>query len=331
MQFAEPVWLIVIVFALAPWLRAAWRPKMAWPTLEGFSQGAGTWSNRLRALPTIARMAAIGCIAVALARPQEVAGHTRVAGQGVAIVVVLDHSSSMKAQDFDAKAGRVSRLDAAKATLSRFVEGRRDDLIGLVVFANYPFLKSPLTLDHAFLVDTVRDLQTAAPGDDGTNIGNALVWALGALKDASPQKKVIVLLTDGQNKPAVANPYDPEAAARLAQKLGVTVHTIAIGQAGGIIQVPEEATKLPITGEVEGPDVEALRRIAHEGGGRAFVATDVHMLDEVFQTIDQLEKSPVRGTIRTRYRELFGPWVLAAVVLLAFDRLLSGGRMRRLP
>ena len=119
-------------------------------------------------------------LAVALARPQTVGGVTRIAGQGVAIVVALDQSSSMKAADFPADRGtrRISRLEAAKTTFTRFVEGRPDDLIGLVVFANYPDLACPPTLDHRSLVETVAAIGPARPGDDGTNIGDAIAGAL---------------------------------------------------------------------------------------------------------------------------------------------------------
>lgn len=331
MRLAEPAWLLLLVLALMPSLKALGRPKLAWPTLGGFAGARPAWGSRVRFLPPLVRALAVACLAVALARPQAIAGRTRVAGQGVAIVVALDNSSSMKAQDFDSARGRVSRLEAAKNTLTRFVEGRPDDLLGLVVFANYPFLKSPTTLDHEFLLSAVRSLQTASPSDDGTNIGDALAWALGALKDATTRKKVLILLSDGRNQPAVPNPLDPEAAAQLAQELGVTVHTIAIGQASGVVQHPEQETNLPITTEVAGPDLEQLAKIARAGGGLSFQATDAHMLDEVFGTIDRLEKSPVEGMIRTRYRELFAPWVATALVLLSVDRVLSAGRLRRLP
>lgn len=331
MRLAEPAWLFLLVLALVPCVRALRRPKLAWPTLGGFTGVRSTWANRVRFLPVLVRALAVACLVVALARPQAIAGRTRVAGQGVAIVVALDNSSSMKAQDFDSAHGRVSRLDAAKSTLTHFIEGRADDLIGLVVFANYPFLKSPTTLDHEFLLSEVRSLRTANPSDDGTNIGDALAWALGGLKDATTRRKVLILLSDGHNQPALPAPMDPEAAAHLARELGVTVHTIALGQADGVVQHPEETTKLPITTEVAGPDLEQLARIAQAGGGQAFQATNALMLDEVFGTIDRLEKSPVRGTIRTRYRELFAPWVATAVVLLAIDRFLSAGRLRRLP
>ncbi|MDR3636788.1 MAG: VWA domain-containing protein [Isosphaeraceae bacterium] len=331
MRLAEPAWLLLIGLAALPLLHALGRPKAPWPTLGGFARVRSTWRTRVRHLPVALRVLAIVCLAVAIARPQAIAGSTRIAGQGVAIVVALDQSSSMKAEDFDSVRGRVSRLDAAKETLARFVSGRADDPIGLVVFANYPFLRSPTTLDHTFLLGTIESLKTASPSDDGTNIGDAMAWALGALKETTTRRKVLVLLTDGRNQPAVSHPLDPLATAKLARELGVTVHTIAIGQAGGVIQLPEESTKLPITSEVAGPDVALLEKIAETGGGRAFRATDAHMLDDVFNTIDRIEKSPVRGTIQTRYRELFGPWVAVALALFVTDRLLSGGKLARLP
>jgi Ca-activated chloride channel homolog len=331
MRLSEPAWLVLWLFVPLPWLQARARPRIAWPSLIGFERTRPTWVDRLRNLPVALRALAIAFLVVALARPRTVGGTTRIAGQGVAIVVALDHSSSMNAVDFPSDQGPISRLDAARRTLAKFIEGRPDDLIGLVVFANYPDRKAAPTLDHAFLLESARALRSARPGDDGTNIGDAIALALGDLKQARPRKKVLVLLTDGRNEPAVPRPLDPEAAARLAHDLGITLHTIAIGQAGGIVRPHEADTRLNITSEVAGPDYDLLARLAKIGGGRAFAATNAHALDQVFQSIDALEKSPVRGEVRTRYRERYGPWVGSALVLLALDRFLSAGRLRRLP
>src|SRR5262249_14877709 len=159
-----------------------------------------------------------------------------------------DHSSSMNTIDFPAepksrsprdRPATIDRLDAARSTLIRFVEGRPDDLVGLVVFANEPDLACPPTLDHAFLADQARAVRPPRPDEDDTNIGDAIVWSLDALRAVSPQQKVLVLLTDGQNTPARragAAPIDPEAAAALGHELGVTLHTIAVGKAGGLLR-----------------------------------------------------------------------------------------------
>ena len=333
MRLAEPGWLILLTFVLLPWLFARSRTRVGWPTLDAF----GTVGRRGAAFKAAASFAfrglAIACVAVALARPQSVGGRSRVAGQGVAIVAAFDQSSSMITADFPAGPGlpQTSRIDAAKITLSRFVTGRPDDLLGLVVFANFPDLACPPTLDHAFLLDAVRAIRPARAGDDGTNLGDAIVWALGALNDAAARKKILVLLTDGRNSPAVPRPTDPEKAAALARSLGVVVHTIALGTRGGVVRAVEPVTKLPVTAEVDGPDLPLLERLAAAGGGRAFVAADADVLGRVFSTIDAMEKSPVRGEVRTRYREEYGTWVAIALALVVIDRTTAAGRLRRLP
>ena len=333
MHFAQPGWLWLLVFVPLPWLLDRARPRIAWPSLSGLPARHRVGWFWLRALPAILRGLAIGALAVALARPQTVGGITRIAGQGVAIVVALDHSSSMNAVDFPTDRGTrlISRLEAAKTTFTDFVEGRSDDLIGLVVFANYPELACPPILDHAFLLETTDAVRSALPGDDGTNIGDAMAVGLDALLAASPKKKVLVLLTDGNNEPAVPQPLDPEQAAILARDFGVTIHTIAIGRIGRGTQGLDPGMKLPVTADVEGPNLALMERLAQLTGGRAFAATDADALTEVFQTIDALEKSPVRGQILTRYNEHFAPWVGLALCLLILDRLLSLGRLRRLP
>ncbi|SIN89183.1 Ca-activated chloride channel family protein [Singulisphaera sp. GP187] len=331
MRLAEPGWLVLLVLAPLPWLLVRSRPRITWPTLGGFPRGGRIATAAMGGIPILLRAMAIVCMVVALARPQTVGGRTRIAGQGVAIMAVLDHSPSMTTEEADEGGSRITRLEAAKRTFARFVDGRPDDLIGLVVFANYPDRVSPLTPDHAFLLESARSIRPALPGDQGTNIGDAIALALEDLHAAPQRRKVLILLTDGQNSPAVPRPLNPEAAARLARELGITLHTIAVGQPGGIVREPEPVTKLDLIAEVDAPDYVLLRRLAKLGGGRAFEAANARELAHVFQTIDVLEKSPVQGEIRTRYREEYRPWVIAALALLAIDRLLSSGRWRRLP
>jgi Ca-activated chloride channel homolog len=279
----------------------------------------------------VLRGLAIGGLAVALARPQTVGGVTRIAGQGVAIVVALDQSSSMNAVDFPTDRGtrQISRLEAAKATFTRFVEGRSDDLIGLVVFANLPDLACPPILDRAFLIETVKSVHSARQPDNGTNIGYAIALGIDTLLAATPKKKVLVLLTDGNDEPAVPRPLDPEEAAVLARKLGVTLHTIAIGRIGGTVRNADPLR--PREPEIEGPNLALLERLAQLSGGRSFAATDADALDEVFRTIDALEKSPVRGQILTRFDEHYAPVAGLTLALLILERFLAQGRLRRLP
>ncbi len=321
MRFAEPAWLLAIVLAPLPWLLAHFQPRITWPTLAGFASVGRFSANVKASFPFLLRGLAIICLAVALARPRVVAGFSKIAGQGVAIVVAVDQSSSMNTTDFPVtKTSSIARLDAARRTLSRFVAGRPDDLIGLVIFANYPDLVCPPTFDHHFLLDTVRSIRSARPGDDGTNLGDAMVWGVDALRESSPKKKVLVLITDGRNSPAVPRPTDPIQAAEIARAMGITVHTIAIGA--------EAITRPEGDHEADGPDLALLGAVAKAGGGQSFQASDTGSLDRVFQEIDTLEKSPVRGRVRTRYRDVFAPWAASALAFLLVDRLVA---LRRLP
>ncbi len=332
MRLADPWWLLLLILVPLPWAWEWFRSRISWPTLAVFrGPGRSGW-GWLRHLTLLLRAAAIACIVLAMARPQTVAGRTRIAAQGVAIVVILDNSSSMDVEDFPSGVGPpISRLEAARRTLDQFIAGRPEDLLGLVVFANFPDLACPPTLDHEFLRAVARSIRSAIPGEDGTNIGDAIAWGLDAVLEAPLEQKVLVLLTDGENQPAVPDPLDPEIAARLAGELGVTLHTIGIGADGGIVRPIEPETGLPQPIQVEGPNMDLLRKMAQLAGGKAFEATDAETLNAVFEAINQLETSPLTGIIRTRYREEYPPWVASALVLLILDRLFSVSRLRRLP
>jgi Ca-activated chloride channel homolog len=333
MEFAHPAWLWLMTLMPLPWLLERSRPRITWPGFEGFPKRRRIGWVWLGGLPAWLRGLAIAGLAVALARPQTVGGVTRIAGQGVAIVVMLDQSSSMKARDFPADRGTrmISRLEAARTTFTKFVEGRPDDLIGLVAFADYPGLACPPTLDHLFLIETVAALRPARPGDDGTNIGDAIIVGLDAVLQTAPRKKVLVLLTDGNNEPGISKFEEPIDAAILTRDWGVVLHTIAIGRAGGVRHGIDRKTQQPAFTEVAGPNLPLLKKLAETTGGSDFVAADADALADVFKRIDELEKSPIRGRILTRYDEHYAPWAGFALALLVLDRLLAQGRLRRLP
>jgi Ca-activated chloride channel homolog len=333
MRFANPGWLWFMILIPLPWWFERLRSRVTWPSLGTFPARRRIGWVWLRALPAVLRGLALGSLAVALARPQTIGGVTRIAGKGVAIVVALDQSPSMNTVDFPADRGArlVSRLEAAKTTFTHFVQGRTDDMIGLVAFANYPDLACPATSDHAFLIDLATAVGPARPGDEGTNIGDAMAVGLDALLVAPAKKKVLVLITDGNNEPAVPEPLDPEQAAILAHDLGVTVHTIAIGHRGGVFQGVDPDTALPVMAEVTGPNLPLLARLAELAGGRSFVAADADTLAKVFDAINGLERSLIRGQILTRYDEHYGSFAALAIALLVLDLLLSLGRLRRLP
>jgi Ca-activated chloride channel family protein len=333
MRFAQPGWLWLMILMPLPWLLERARPRIAWPSLDGFATKRRANWVWLRHLPGLLCALAIGALAVALARPQTVGGTSRIAAQGVAIVVALDQSSSMNTVDFPTDRGtkKISRLEAAKMTFTEFVKGRVDDLIGLVAFANYPTLAYPPSIDHSLLIESVESVRPPGPQDAGTNIGDAIAVGLDALLVAPPKKKVLVLLTDGHNEPAGPKPLDPVEAAVLTRDLGVTLHTIAIGRAAGPPPGIDPTRERPAQGEAEGPNIPLLEQLAELTGGRSFVATDADALSEVFRTIDTLEKSPVRGQILTRYNEHFAVYAGVALTLLLVERFLRQGRLARLP
>ncbi len=324
MPLAEPARLGLLFLAILPWLWETRRARVSWPVLDGFT-GVRSWPARLLgSVSPILRGLAIASLVVALARPREEGGRIRVAGQGVTILAVLDRSSSMKTVDFPSPGGPVARLEAARATLTRFVEGRGDDLVGLVAFANYPDLLAAPSLNQRFVLEALAAVQPAGASDDGTNLGDALAWSLAAVRSATTRRTVLVLLTDGRNAPSVPRPVDPLEAARIARGVGVTLHVVAIGK-------PPSDPPSPESGENSGPDLPLLGQMAEQGGGKLFVATDQDALERIFHEIDALEKSPVTGTIRILYKEAFAPFAAAALGLLALDLLVRAGRARRLP
>lgn len=338
MSWAHPGALVLLVLAVLPWLWARRRPRAGWASAVQFGPLPRTLKERLSGLPTLARTAGIACLVVALAGPRVVGGKTRITTQGVAILAAIDRSSSMNAVDPEpAETGRPpssverSRLVAARETLQSFLEGRPDDLIGLLGFANFPDLLCPPTLDRDFLKESIASLKSARPGEDGTNLGDAIIWSIDALQEAPARRKVLILLTDGRNDPAVPKPADPREAASLAKTFGITLHTIAVGRPGGQLRMPESRTGLPLVREVEGPDLELLKELADRGGGQAFRAGNPGDLAEVFKLIDQLEPTSIQGEVRLRYEGRHLPWLLGAVGCLSLDLILGAGLFRRLP
>ena len=332
-QLTEPLALLTLSFVFLPWLASWKRMRLAWPTIEGF-RGAGTAkANVFRHLPTLLMSLAIVCLSFALARPRAMGGQSRVAAKGVAIVVAIDRSASMMSKDFSQPGEKppISRLDAAKKTLSSFIKGRPDDLIGVIAFADVPRGVAPPTLDHGFVLDAVRGIRPANTSEGGTNLGRAIALGLDELRGQSTPRKVLILLTDGRDSPAVSDtvkPIAPEEAASLAKPLGITIHTIAVGAADAPDPVGDLSRRPVID---TGPDLARLEALAKLGGGTAFSASDTNGLEGVLKEIDTLERSPISGTVRTRYREGYPYFVAGAMVCLLVERLLRIGPLRILP
>ena len=273
------------------------------------------------------RLLAIALLVSTLARPQTSRAKEIIQGEGIDIMLVLDVSGSMAAEDFQPK----NRLEAAKEVIQEFVEGRGYDRIGLVVFASQSFIQCPLTLDYDVLLDLLDQIRLGLDMGlrDGTAIGIAIANATNRLKDSTARSKITVLLTDGVNN---AGQIDPPTAAQIAQTLGIKIYTIGAGRPGSAPYPVEH----PFFGKryVNRPnelDEESLRQIAEISGGLYFRATDSQALHQIYQRISEMEKTEVEVRRYTRYRELAYLFALPALGLILIEILLANTVFRKIP
>jgi len=283
-----------------------------------------SWAVRMRHLPLALRAGAVALLVVAVARPQAGSAHEEILTRGIDIVLAMDNSTSMAAEDLKPR----NRLVVARDAVSSFIEGRKNDRIGLVVFAGRGYTRCPLTLDYNVLRELVGRVELATQ-DEGTAIGMGMVTAVNRLRDSDARSRVIILLTDGRNN---RGEIDPTTAAQLAKSFGIRVYTIGVGTKGEApypIQDPLLGRRyVYMKADI---DEETLTAVARATGGEYYRATDASSLQEIFGRIDALEKTELKVRHYTRYRELF-PWLLWPGVALGFVELtLAGTRLRRIP
>src|SRR5271167_1636040 len=266
---------------------------------------------------------------VGLARPQRDHSRTEVIAKGIDIVLGLDVSGSMQALDFTINHQRVNRIEVVKSVVSKFIEQRPDDRIGLIAFAGAPYLVSPLTLDHDWLQQNLERVNVAAAADDGTAIGSAIAAGVNRLRTTAAKSKVVILLTDGVNN---AGKISPLAAAEAAKALGVKIYTIGVGVRGKApIPVKDQAGRLHLIMAQVDVDEKTLQAVAEETGGRFYRATDTDSLQKIYEQINQFEKSAQTVQKFAHVEELY-PWALIpSVAILGLALLLQHTRLRRLP
>jgi len=327
-KFLPALYLLLLLPPLVGlyfWLQRRGKSSLRYSDLTLFAKVRPAWSLRFRHVPFTMRCACLALLVVAMARPQ--AGHTEEEAltEGIDIILTLDNSGSMAAEDFKPK----NRLFVAKETVSRFVSGRKNDRIGLVSFAEKSYTRCPLTLDYDVLQSLLSDVQLAPRTEDGTAIGMGLATAVNRLKDSRAKSRVIVLLTDGRNN---RGSIDPATGAALAQALGMKIYTIGVGTQG---QAP-----FPVDDGLFGKryvylpadiDEDSLKSIASSTGGLYFRATDTTSLEEIFRRIDQMEKTQIKVKKYTRFQELFPFFLIPAALLFLSEVALSQSRLRRLP
>jgi Ca-activated chloride channel homolog len=265
---------------------------------------------------------------VALARPQRDHSRTQVTANGIDIVLGLDVSGSMQALDFEINNQRVNRIEVVKSVVSKFIEERPDDRIGLIAFAGAPYLVSPITLDHDWLQQNLERVNIGS-ADDGTAIGSAIAASVNRLRMTAAKSKVVILLTDGVNNTGKISPL---AAAEAAKAMGVKVYTIGVGVRGKApIPVKDEAGRMHLIMAQVDVDEKTLQAVAEMTGGRFYRATDTDSLQKIYEQINRFEKSAQTVQKFEHVEELY-PWALIpSLGILGLGLVLQQTRLRRLP
>lgn len=325
MNFQNPeiFWLLLLVPLLVAyhiWIGRR-RATLTVSTL-GRQRAPRTLRYWLRPLPVILRLAAIVMFVVALARPVKMHAERDVTVEGVDIVLAMDISGSMLAQDF-----KPDRLEASKRIASEFVADREGDRLSVVAFAGEAFTQAPLTPDRAAVQTALARLRSGII-DDGTAIGNGLATAINRMRESGAKSKIVVLMTDGVNN---SGQISPRMAAEIARDLGIKVYTIGVGRRG---KAPTPAMDpfgnvFMAMMDVE-IDEDLLREISKITGGKYFRAENVEALTRIYEEIDQMEKSKIEVTDYVSYEELFFRWVLWGVLLLMAELFISRVVLNRL-
>jgi Ca-activated chloride channel family protein len=325
--FANPgfLYLLILLPLLGVWYWYKLQhndPGLQLSSTSGFYAIRKSWRQYLIHALFAFRIMALGLIILALARPQSTSRSRDVSIEGIDIVMAMDVSSSMLAQDL-----RPDRLEAAKDVAADFIAGRPDDRIGLVIFSGESFTQSPLTSDHSMIRNLFKDIKSGMI-EDGTAIGDGLATSINRLKESDAISKVIILITDGVNN---AGSIDPLSAAEIAKIYGIRIYTIGVGTMG----VAPYPVQTPFGIQYQNMEVKIdegiLKQVAEVTGGRYFRATSNKKLKEIYEEIDQLEKSKIDVTEFSRRHEEFLPLALLALALLMMEIILRNTIFRTTP
>lgn len=338
-EFRDPWFFALLPLSLIVfWLASRSTSSVGYSSISLFEKTPQSLRLRLAKLPALIAALATASLIVALARPRTPERETRVARDGIAIMMVVDLSSSMNARDLVEDDLGMNRLDVVKEVFLEFVlgdsqndaAGRPDDLVGLVTFAGYADSLCPLTLDHGNLANIVKDLEIVdVQSEDGTAVGDGLGLAVERLRRNEAKSRVAILLTDGVNNAGVIAPLK---AAELAAEFDIKVYCIGAGT-NGVAPMPmrDPFGRVSLVGQPVRIDEETLKQIATKTGGEYFRAENRDGLQKIYDAIDRLEKTQVRETRYLRYQEHFKYFVTAGLGLLGLASVLSSSVFRKLP
>ncbi len=289
---------------------------------EAFQSGKKSLRQYLYHILFVLRLLAIGLFIIVMARPQSSLSRKNVTIEGIDIVMAMDVSSSMLAQDL-----RPDRLEAAKSVATDFLAGRPDDRVGLVIFSGETFTQAPLTTDHSIIQNLFKDIKSGMI-EDGTAIGDGLATSVNRLKESQAISKVIILVTDGENN---AGSLDPLSAAEIANIYGIRIYTIGVGTKGMApypVQTPYGIQYQNVEVNI---DEALLKEVAEMTDGRYFRATSNKKLQEIYQEIDKLEKSKIDVTEFRKKNEEFLPYALLALAFIILEIFLRNTVLKTLP
>lgn len=355
LRIASPYWLLLfiplaVIISLRYIQRKKKRGAILLPSLGNLKKLPPTNADRIRKILSYFPILTSVLFILALARPQYGIQESKLPGEGISIVMCVDRSGSMAAEDFKIDGIPVSRLEAVKKVFREFVEGtehfrgRPDDLIGLIAFGGFVDTFSPLTLDHSSLLSILDTIQTPTPlfdsngnlirsevadEESGTAIGDALAIAVERIKNTPSKTKIIVFLSDGMQ---TAGMLSPEEGIKVAQAYGVKVYTIGVGTSDPVPFPTYLPTGEPVmTSQVLEFDSTTLETIAASTGGRYFYANDLKNLKEVYSEIDNLERSKFTGETFAEYGDLYGILVFCGFMFILLYSILTFTRFRTFP
>jgi len=318
------LWLLLILIPITVWYifkNSKSQVNLRYSSVKVFEKNGKPLRYYLRHLLFIIRLIIISLLIIILARPQTEKAEEKTT-EGIDIVIALDISGSMLAQDF-----KPNRLEASKNIAIEFINKQEYDRIGLVVFAGEAFTQCPVTIDHKVLINMFAGVKQDLI-EDGTAIGHGLATAVNALKESKAKSKIVILLTDGENN---AGNIDPMTAADLAAKFNIKVYTIGVGK-NGYADMPIQTIFGMQTQKVEVKiDEETLKLISEKTGGKYFRATDNEKLKKIYDEIEKLEKDKIKEKTAKRMQEEYMKFLIPALMLLVFEILLRYTVLRTLP